>query len=206
VVRGLIEIERATVQLFTNHIDSPQPTAEFTQRLTQIDLWKSFVTKRGNEVEERLLPLLKRSSHNPMEFKYVLVVGRRAMLDNPRARDLFARKSDEETKVITHDSLISWFKTDPQKRRNILRLDKSHYSYKYLTCPCLYTFDLLDRYNLKLERQHRERLIRHGYEIDAWENGRKLNALGKTYDGVPAVELSEVKTLFDGLYNDPVGV
>jgi hypothetical protein len=179
----LVEIERANIKLYTNDPIVATPTAQFTKRLAQIEKWQSFVQKNSEQLKAKLAPLMKWGRNNPIKYKYVLIVGRNSSLNNETKADNFYQKSNNHIKIITHDSIISWFKAGTSKRRNIMQLKAGHYTYKYLTCPCFHTFNTLTSSDLLLKEKHEKRLKRHGFEILKWKNGERLDPLGKAPTG-----------------------
>lgn len=72
----LIEIERPEIPLFLSKKKRLIQTAEFTERLAQIQEWKDAVSESRDQIIARVESMRRPLGYNPVYFKYVLIIGR----------------------------------------------------------------------------------------------------------------------------------
>jgi antiviral defense system Shedu protein SduA len=86
----LIEIEPPDVPLFRANKLRLIPTAEFTERIAQIQDWRDTVSPESTQVIAQLDAIRKSLTRNVVHFRYVLIVGR-----DPIGREEEAWRRDE---------------------------------------------------------------------------------------------------------------
>lgn len=89
-------------------------------------------------------------------------------------RHRLASLGREDFLICTYDSLISAYENNPKTKKNILRITKAHFEFKYLHKDPEGIFTNLTPENLLITPEQRDILIAKGYEIDKWEKGESL--------------------------------
>jgi hypothetical protein len=105
----LIEFENPRARLFQDKGRIPRRHSDFIAGLDQIESWKRHLAKHRTEFLSRLTPVMVPLGHNPVEFKFILVIGRRSEFLNDRAKlEAFASyETGDPLRVMTYDSLLS---------------------------------------------------------------------------------------------------
>lgn len=174
----LVEIEDPKKRIFTSNNEQINFTADFNHAYDQISDWKAYIDQYPEEILKRIEPLTSGSLRkNPIRFKYVLIYGRsEEKLGDERRTRRFALKNTEDTRVMTFDSLISAFKSSPYHYEKMI-ISQWREGYKVNSVPTNLSssiFAYLHHSQLKLEREHKDILIKQGYEIEKWEKGEPL--------------------------------
>lgn len=181
----LVELENPHVPLFSDNKSQITPTAKFTKRISQIDTWRDYIKDKGNTFINKLDPIRVPLNKNSFDYKYVLIVGRDNQISSNKAmRDRIKSYERHDLRIHTYDSLLRYYKVngDSKYPSNILKLKKDKFTFKYVHSKPGPFFSHIESQHFILEKSHREKLIKWGYDIEEWEKGRQLGSNGKTFE------------------------
>jgi len=174
----LIELESPSKRLFRHARGRVVPTAYLSDSIAQIQSWQEFLRENSRGLLERIRPLLLGMAHNPISFKYVLVIGRRNELKaSEPARRRLANLNKADVHICTYDSLASAFKEHPSGRTRplVLRYRGGKYAALHDPDPVSlgYLLDSVGPANVSLTSTQRKRLAEDGYPVDRWLRGER---------------------------------
>jgi hypothetical protein len=106
-------------------------SSDLSKGLAQIQSWKDFIVRSGQEVIRRIDPLMHPLNGNKVSFKYILVIGRSKSLDTIKKRDAFSSLSNHDTRVLTFDSFRSGSLSNRRFSKSMLTLSKDRFKFKY---------------------------------------------------------------------------
>lgn len=102
-----VEIERAGKTLFKTSAPYPTEHSELTAAVAQVKTWAEFLERSRAEVLRRLSPLMRGLSPIPIDFRYVLVIGRDTQLDLDNSlRQRWAKEPIPGMCCVTWDTLL----------------------------------------------------------------------------------------------------
>jgi hypothetical protein len=102
----LVEIERPDKALFKESAPYATEHHELTAALAQVRTWAEFVERNREEILRRLRPWMRPLERNPVEFRYLLVIGRdRQLMLHQAMRDRWAALGGEGMLLATWDTL-----------------------------------------------------------------------------------------------------
>lgn len=186
----LVELEPASLRIFRRD-DQATPSAEFTKRKTQIDEWRLAIKESEPEIRRTLFPIMK-GHHNPIEFYYVLVIGRSSEpFTNPKWRDRMTQISGNNCQILTWDSLRRAYVAGRSEQKNVLSINKGRFSFKRLLVEPPYMFSFMESHELDISDDQENLLKQWGYDIDAWKEGRPLKVNDK-YPDLNALALGRI--------------
>jgi hypothetical protein len=116
---------------------------------------------------------------NTISFKYVLITGRNSELDSQSKKNLFRQKNTDDIRVMTFDSLINHFNSNPLDRKIIAVKTVNGYRIENLNDTDTSLFAYLQSGEVILNNAIKNELINKGYNITAWENGNLLKVNNK---------------------------
>ena len=131
----LVEIERPDIPLFRTDKRHLIQTANFTQRLAQIQEWKDVVSRGEAHIIHQLDAIRKPLSTNAVHFKYVLVVGRDPVGREQEGWRRIDQINGSDLRVVTFDSLLRYYHDGRSRPYNILALSKGKVRFKKLHIP-----------------------------------------------------------------------
>lgn len=176
----LVELEDAKKTLFRS---DGRMTSELTQAIGQIHDWKYYID--SGEGKAFIQYALKRFlwfnplfGNNPINFKYILVIGRSNLETLEYEKKIRYTNSSNDIILLTYDNLINNVRENNQwgERYAILSLrDGDKFKVKYIPDNLETTLFAYMRPNeLELDSENRQKLIACGYDIEEWENGHLL--------------------------------
>lgn len=176
----LVELESAKKSLLRA---DGKATSELTQAIGQIHDWKYYID--SGEGKQYIQNALKRFlffhpsfGYNPINFKYILVIGRSNKHMLEYEQKIRYTYSTNEFSLLTYDSLINNVNLSNQwsKQYAILTLhDGDKFKVKYIPDELdTSLFAYLGPNELELDPVSREKLIAYGYDIEEWEKGHLL--------------------------------
>lgn len=177
-----IELESQHKRIFTNSRPSIHFHAEFNHAYDQVLSWKSYVQDHQREVVELLKTLFHpiQMARNPIEFKYVLIMGRNFEKRTEEHTRMFHQKNTHDIRVMTYDSLLSRLElTESPSKRIILSKSGDGFKVKNLDTTSTNIFSYLGPHHLELTPIQIDRLQQVGFDMDAWLNGELLNINSK---------------------------
>ncbi len=167
----LIEIERPDIPLFRNNKLQLTPTAEFSERFAQIQAWRDAAADRPQEIIRQVSAIRKPLEDGPVEFKYVLVIGRDPTKQSKAIRDRFNQMNGTDLRILTFDTLLRNYKEGRGRACNVLTLNKGKIRFKNLHLKPKNMLAYVPSTDLLLSAQDKHRLRRWGISVNAWERG-----------------------------------
>lgn len=174
-----IELERPQKPLFTesHHANF---TVELHAAIAQVEDWRTYVEKHPEEVRGRLRPLMHfhpRFTENPVEFRYVLVIGRWPH-DDPYPSGISDRvhRLDRDSKItlMTYDTLMrSQGEFQLGEPKNILAHHRDTFRFKH-ACADTSMFAHYKPQEITVDEAARQFFADRGYDMDAWKEGKLL--------------------------------
>jgi len=173
----LIELERHQKPLLVNADKTPTPSSELSGALAQVREWMAFIEDNKSEVLRRLSPIRVPLADRPVNFKYMLIIGKDREFSSKRSLQRALGQLNSETiKVTTYDGILRNYDNTrgPVWRPNILRVERSKYTIKRLHSSPWNLFAYVGPGDLLLTQEHENILERDGYNILAWRRGELL--------------------------------
>jgi hypothetical protein len=173
----LVEIESSNKKIFSSRGNgNPVFHSNFNNAYDQILSWKAYLDNNNNQasMKQAILPLLMHMHQNTISFKYVLIIGRNAELNNQTKTDMFRQKNTDNIKVMTYDSLINSFNENPIDSKIVAVKTTNGYRIENLNNANTNLFAYLQSGQVILNDTIKNELIAMGYNIAAWENGQQL--------------------------------
>ncbi len=174
----LIELKDSKKKLFTQDKEKVYFSAEFNHAFDQITAWKSYIGDNRENVLKKLNKMKMPLSENPINFKYVLIIGRNSEKQNSeRKTKMFAQKSNSDTKVMTYDSIISIYKSLYYIQNKLILTTWKEQGFKVKIVPdhldtSIFAYFLPDF--LKVDKDNIEKLKLQDYQMDEWLAGNLL--------------------------------
>lgn len=169
-----IELEHPRAKLFRSNKKQVTPTAELTNAIAQIHTWQDFLLDNSDQVLRRLAPLRWPLEHNPVTWKFLLVIGRNDQKAGSQAmRSRLRRLGNDDILICTYDSLVSAFNNSPTFPKNVLTLRKTSFEVKYLNTNPLSMMANMSPADLHFTKAHEERIVANGLgdELKRWKAG-----------------------------------
>jgi len=184
----LVEIEDPQKRIFTNDLERVVFHSDFNKALGQLDSWKCFVDGGGaDQILQSLAPLMKVMPNNRVHFKYALVYGRRAEMHGNQDRiNRWDQISNEDRRVVTFDSLISGLQhANFPMKKSILTKRLKGFQLKRLNGVMTPLFASISNHELYIDDDTEKELLRMGYSMKSWRNGKLLTSNHKYAPGDP---------------------
>lgn len=184
-----VEFESPTGRFFTNS-NTVTTHSDLTRGLNQIDTWRDYLKKHKEAFLSQLDPLRVPMNNNPVDFRYVLVMGRRAEFENSPKK--VARYSDYETgvkhadvRVMTYDAVASDFESLPLEKRHTMKRVGNMLAFERYDPEQNgeNLWDYLTKDQLKLSPSQIDAARASGVLIDDWLEGKKLTNWGRDVAG-----------------------
>ncbi len=179
----LVELEGSNKSIFTNSRGNPVFTAEFNNAFDQVLSWKAYLENNIASFKSSLQPLLAPLEQNPIEPRFVLVIGRSSELNTEPRMAMFKQKHADDFFVLTYDSLIRRYNAHKRQFKNIVAKVKNGFELRSIN-NSTNAFSYLNSNQLFLTGDVRNKLIAQHYDIIAWENGQFLNLSGAVTSGI----------------------
>lgn len=181
----LVELEDAKKKLIRSNGGKSH---ELNQAIDQIHDWKYYID--SDEGKQFIRNALKRFlnfnpvfANNPINFKYILVIGRSNENTQEYERRIRYTNGTSDTIILTYDSLINNVRYNNQWSKDyaILSLrDGDKFKVKYIPDNISTSlFSYLGPNELELDSESRKKLINCGYDIEEWEKGHLLTCNNK---------------------------
>ena len=146
-------------------------SSDLSKGLAQIQKWKDFIGRSGQEVIRRLDPLMHPLNGNKVSFKYSLVIGRSKSLDTTQKRDAFTSLSNHDTKVLTFDSFRSGSMSKGRFSKSILTLSKDKFKFKYGIEDAQNLINWFKPEAFDLSRDNVDQMRAEELSVDQWLSG-----------------------------------
>jgi len=176
----LVELEDAKKPLIRS---DGRMTSELTQAIGQIHDWKYYIDSGEGKLFiqnalKRFLYFNPIFGNNPINFKYILVIGRSNEYTQEYEKKIRYTNATDDMILLTYDSLINNVRWNNQwsKEYAILTLrDGDKFKVKYIPDNLdTSLFSYLCPNELELDSENRKMLINCGYDIEEWEKGHLL--------------------------------
>jgi hypothetical protein len=128
----LVEIEPPDVPLFRANKLRLIRTADFNERIAQIEDWRDAVSLNGPQIIAGLDAIRKPLTRNPVHFRYVLIVGRDPIGREEEAWRRIDQLNGFDLRILTYDSLLRNYEERRGRRCNIIGLNKGKVRFKNL--------------------------------------------------------------------------
>lgn len=185
----LVEFESPSGRFFTGGT-SVKAHADLNAGLSQIDNWRDYLRKNQDAFLSQLDPIRHPISFNPVQFRYVLVMGRRSEFENSPTK--VARYSDYETgtrhpdvRVLTYDAVASEFEYNRPSPRHTMKRSGNKFVFEVYKPPKhgerLWSY--MTRDHLKLSPAQIAVARDSGVRIDDWLKGTRLSNWGRDIYG-----------------------
>ena len=172
-----VELESPDKRIFTESINQVNTSAKFNEAINQVRSWRSYLKEHRQEILKQLEPLFvpPNMRRNPVEFCFELVYGRSSEKNTEdRNRHLNLISEESGIKIMTYDTLISYYENDLVIEKDIMIYKQGKFHYKKLFTKPEHVFSYIGSNDLVLTKEQQEALIQDGYEIEKWRNGELL--------------------------------
>ena len=190
-----VELEKPRSRIFKK--DSTRWHANFTEGMAQVTEWEAAIQHHRDDIKRRLEPLAKPLSSNPIDFKFVVIVGRSNMIKSAKQKEVWQLLNGKgQTAFWTFDQIASAYEYNSRglSPKSILRENKGVFTIERFdsrNTPGFFAYTSANEF--KLNKADRARLVEEGYNIEAWEKGQSLVINGKQ----PADETTIAELLRD---------
>lgn len=176
----LVELEDARKKLVRA---DGKMTSELSQAIGQVHDWKYYIDSGEGKTFiqsalRRFLFFNPTFGNNPINFRYILVIGRSDSKMVEYEKKIRYTCSTNDLTLLTYDSLINNVNLGNQwsNKHAILTLrDGDKFKVKYVPAGLDTTlFAFLGPNELELDTTNRKTLIDCGYDIEGWEKGNLL--------------------------------
>lgn len=176
--RGIfIELEHPGKTLF---IDTPHPDfhSHTRQAIAQVQHWKTAIDKDPPAVRERFRPLMHmggRWDTNPIDFRYVLIIGRSPAGGYSEAQANLVHRLAEESQIrlMTWDSVVRHATASKRWRLNVLAHNKGGFRVKRAQGGTN-LFGHFYQDQIHVDDEAEKWFKAQGYDIDSWRAGKLL--------------------------------
>lgn len=172
-----VELELPDKKIFTKSRNQTNVTSKFNEAMNQVRSWQTYLAEHRQEVIKQLEPLLVPSNmrRNPINFRFELIYGRSAEKNTQERNNYISHISEQSNiKIMTYDTLISYYEGDLTIPKDIMSFKQGKYHYKKLVTKPQGVFSYISSGDLELTNEQKETLRNDGYEIDKWCDGELL--------------------------------
>ena len=177
-----VEIESPNAQIFQKEAKNVRRHSNFSQAIDQVDSWKRYLIDHKSELLERIVPLMTHLTHNPVQFKFVTVIGRRKQfegdIEKVKAYSNFEVDDQNDKRVMTYDALISAAQNGRWRDYNLLSPSGHKFQFKKLVPKPSNIWDVFSPDTLQVSNEQKILLRENGVAIDSWSKGEKLGNFG----------------------------
>lgn len=177
-----VEIESPNAQIFQKEAKNVRRHSDFSQAIDQIESWKRYLSDHKSELLDRIAPLMTHLTQNPIQFKFVTVIGRRKQfegdIEKVKAYSTFEVDVQNDKMVMTYDALISAAQNGRWREYNLLSPVGHKFQFKKLVPQPSNIWTVFSPDILQLSNEQKILLKDKGVAIDAWSNGKKLGNFG----------------------------
>lgn len=181
----LMELENPLKKLFKGNEVSAKFTADFENACSQIRDWKIYIEEHRQEVLHSLRRIRVPLAENKVSFKYVVIMGRRAEIENSEARrKAIAINNSNDFRILNYDTLLTDYqRMTPEESLVLTHYDIDRFKIKYLPKDGSYKiknristqmFSYLKPEDLQVSDEYIKVLKADGYEMDSWLKGELL--------------------------------
>lgn len=174
----LVELEDSNKRIFKPSSKNVAFTAEFSDAVAQIDVWRDYATDHLDRLREKLRPLMvpPQMYRNKLSVRYMLVIGRSAEFeyDEKRRLRLANYGQDRDLRIITYDTIAREVRSGGAKAKAVLRANSRGYRLQSTEgMPSLMFSDIMPEH-LELSPEAEADLRANQYDIDSWKRNEPL--------------------------------
>ena len=186
----LVELEDSGKRIFKKSSKNLAFTADFTNAVAQIDVWRDYASQNLEQIREKLRPLLvpPQMARNRLSIQFMLVIGRSDELEHNEARRLrLATYGDErKLRIITYDTIAREVEAGFCEPKAVLRANSRGYFLQSVEGMPNSIFAYVMPEHLELAPVAEAALRANQYDIDAWKQNEPLTFNEKwTFDSQP---------------------
>jgi hypothetical protein len=178
-----IELERPQKKLF---IEAPNVDFHMQTRraIAQIESWKNYIEARPEEVRRRFSPLMQLGSawdQNPVEYRYLLVIGRnpKGCFSSQESARISRLSRESAIRLLTYDSILRMQgRHGVGRRKNIFAHFRSTFRIKRAQADTNLFAHFLP-HEIHLEQDQIAWFESRGYDMKAWLAGEYLQVNAK---------------------------
>jgi antiviral defense system Shedu protein SduA len=181
----LVEFESPTSKFFTNGT-GVGVHSDLTRGLNQIDAWRDYLKEHKDTFLAELDPVRQPLNRNVVEFRYVLVMGRRAEFENSKKKmERYAQyemgERYKDLRIMTYDAVASEFEYNRLTHRHTMKRKGNKFAFDRYNPhgygEHLWTHVTKDQLVLTTAQVARAR--KAGVKIDEWLAGQPLANFGR---------------------------
>ena len=174
----LVELEDSSKRIFKPSSKNVAFTAEFSDAVAQIDVWRDYKTNHMDHLREKLRPLMvpPQMFRNKLSVRYLLVIGLSAELEHDEKRRLRLANygHDRDLRIITYDTIAREFRSSGGKAKAVLRANSRGYRLQSTEAMPSLMFSHILPEHLELSPEAEADLRANQYDIDAWTRNEPL--------------------------------
>jgi hypothetical protein len=171
----LMEIESSNKRIFLSRGNGNVLFhSDFNNAYDQILSWKAYIEQNQEPMKQSIMPLLMHMHQNTINYKFVLIIGRNSEIVTQAQKNMFRQKSTNDIRVMTYDSLISFFNYNKIDTKIIGVKSTNAFRILNLNDSDTSMFSHLQSGEVLFGEEIRNQLIAKGYNIPAWEKGELL--------------------------------
>ena len=172
----LVEIEHPCKRLFNKDLSL---SSDLNHAITQIESWRIFCKRNGEQIKRKLAPLLNPLGRNSVEFKFVLVVGRSDELKSAANADRFVQLQQPDFRLLTFDSFYHGALSGGGNKKDIMTLVGQKFQYKVKNHDMSGIIHWLRAEHFDVSPAHLDEARLAGYPVDAWLKGDQSSFIAK---------------------------
>ena len=186
----LVELEDSSKRIFKKSSKNDGFTADFSDAIAQIDVWRDYISQHLEQVRDKLRPLLVpiQMARNKLSVRYVLIIGRSTEFEHDEARTLRLANygADRNLRIMTYDTIRREVEAGYAKSKAVLRANSRGYVLQSVEAMPSNTFCYIRPSELELTPSAEAALRADHYDIDAWKQNNLLTFNEKwTFDSDP---------------------
>lgn len=186
----LVELEDSSKRIFKDSSKNSAFTADFSDAIAQIDVWRDYVSQHIEQLREKLRPLMVPTPmfRNKLSVRYVLVIGRSAEFEHNETRRLRLANygADRSLRIMTYDTIRREVAAGFNKPNAVLRANSRGYVLQSAEAMPSIMFAFMRPSELELSVSAEAALRDNQYDIDAWKQNKLLTFNEKwTFDSQP---------------------
>ena len=184
----LIEFERPNARLFQDASKTVKTHSDLTAGVDQIRDWKDYLQTNAKAFLDQIEPVRVPLERNPVQFKYVLVIGRRGEFERsaPKLRRYSSLETGEdvpEVRVMTYDAVLSEFRNKPKHDYDLLARSGLRFRFRRYFPRRASFWDYLSKDQLSLTQEQLRQAEQAGIRVTEWRAGRALQNFGNSVEG-----------------------
>ncbi len=159
-----------------------------TRGLDQIRDWKDYLEANAKAFLDQIDPVRVPLERNPVQFKYVLVIGRRTQFEKsaPKLKRYSSLETGEEVsnvRVMTYDAVLSELQNKSKHDYDLLVRHGVRFRFRRYFPRRTSFWDYLAKDQLNLTANQLQQAEDAGIRVKEWSAGRALQNFGNSVQG-----------------------